>query len=379
MGQVVALKVRSAFPPDIPDEQIPKHPCDALTLPQEDKNGNQSTKIIKELDYCTMMNRCLPNEIRVIGWTPVTEEFSSRFSATSRTYRYFFVQKSLSIESMSKACDYLVGKHDFRNFCKLDIANVTNFQREVFYAMIKPVQQADHNNKENIWMLEISGIAFLWHMVRCIMAILFLVGEEKEAPEVVQELLDITTNPAKPSYEFAEDYPLVLHNCGFERLNLVQTPKTLWELTAHYSNIWQEHMIGAMRAKNALNYIQDISLRLVDIQEFQDELNQRSSKTFKRLTERGININNKSKSSEEATIDNHKRKYQEISNLEIETQSNDSHSISKEISWKQALKQIETEINQVPQLTYAPYIPLMQVNKLITWNHINIICIILFF
>ena len=31
----------------------------------------------------------------------------------------------------------------------------------------------------------VRGIAFLWHMVRCIMAVLFLVGEGKEKPEVV--------------------------------------------------------------------------------------------------------------------------------------------------------------------------------------------------
>jgi tRNA pseudouridine(38-40) synthase len=33
--------------------------------------------------------------------------------------------------------------------------------------------------------LYIRGVAFLWHMVRCIMAVLFLVGEKKELPEIV--------------------------------------------------------------------------------------------------------------------------------------------------------------------------------------------------
>jgi hypothetical protein len=29
------------------------------------------------------------------------------------------------------------------------------------------------------------GIAFLWHMVRCIMAVLLLVGDRKETPDIV--------------------------------------------------------------------------------------------------------------------------------------------------------------------------------------------------
>lgn len=41
----------------------------------------------------------------------------------------------------------------------------------------------------------IEGQAFLWHQVRAIMAILLLVGEGKEKPEIVAELLDVEKNP----------------------------------------------------------------------------------------------------------------------------------------------------------------------------------------
>ena len=37
-----------------------------------------------------------------------------------------------------------------------------------------------------LFILRWRGIAFLWHMVRCIMAVLLLVGQELESPDVIQ-------------------------------------------------------------------------------------------------------------------------------------------------------------------------------------------------
>lgn len=44
-------------------------------------------------------------------------------------------------------------------------------------------------------VISIQGQAFLWHQIRCIMGILFLIGQEKEQPEVILELLDVEKNP----------------------------------------------------------------------------------------------------------------------------------------------------------------------------------------
>lgn len=46
-----------------------------------------------------------------------------------------------------------------------------------------------------MYMLEIRANAFLWHQIRCIMAVLLLIGEGKEQPEVISELLDVAKNP----------------------------------------------------------------------------------------------------------------------------------------------------------------------------------------
>lgn len=98
-------------------------------------------KTITEMDYVTMLNRSLPDDIRVLGWCAVTPEFSARFSASHRMYRYFFLHGTLDIQAMQAAAKLLVGDHDFRNICKIDIGNVTNFRREIYSAEIKLFQQ----------------------------------------------------------------------------------------------------------------------------------------------------------------------------------------------------------------------------------------------
>lgn len=46
-----------------------------------------------------------------------------------------------------------------------------------------------------MYNVTIKAKAFLWHQIRCIMTILFLIGQNKEKPEIITELLDITSNP----------------------------------------------------------------------------------------------------------------------------------------------------------------------------------------
>ena len=59
--------------------------------------------------------------------------------------------------------------------------------------------------------IEIVGQAFLWHQIRCIMSILFHIGRGQEKSDVVKELLDVKTNPAKPSYDLASEAALVMN------------------------------------------------------------------------------------------------------------------------------------------------------------------------
>ncbi|KAI9874302.1 MAG: hypothetical protein M1830_009903 [Pleopsidium flavum] len=48
-------------------------------------------------------------------------------------------------------------------------------------------------------------------------AILFLIGQGLESPDLIPSLLDVKSTPTKPMYDMADDAPLVLWDCIFPR------------------------------------------------------------------------------------------------------------------------------------------------------------------
>lgn len=352
LGQIVALRVRSSVPlhEELTDETADNH----------------------EMDYCTMLNRCLPEEIRVLGWTAVTEEFSARFSASNRRYRYFFARRNLDIDAMQNACQYLLGSHDFRNICKLDVANVSNFVREIFSAEIKPFRVNEQD--ESIYMLEICGIAFLWHMVRCIMAVLFLIGEGKEEPTITRDLLDLSVYPAKPSYMMAEDAPLVLHECAFDHLSLHHSTRSLWELTAHYRRMQDRHAVAMAQAYNSLQYIEHMcSVTRTDVESFKEELRKKQARVAERLQSKGISQRSvgkqlsaasvptveESEDDAAAAMKSKKRSFEDMNNPSASPLLLPPSALNV-VPWSVVLQEIESELNMVPALDAAPHVPLVQ-------------------
>ncbi|MEW5315549.1 MAG: hypothetical protein WDW38_006970 [Sanguina aurantia] len=192
LGQVVSLLVRSNARVGAPE----------------------ITDLHTELDYSRMLNRALPATIRVLGWAPVTVEFNARFSARFREYKYFIVQDgSLDLSLMREAASLLIGSHDYRNFCKADVTAVRSFERTIIQFDIDEV--AVGTPGANICALTVKGSAFLWHQVRCMAAVLLMVGRGQEQPAICTTLLDITLVNAKPQYNLASEDPLLLHAAGF--------------------------------------------------------------------------------------------------------------------------------------------------------------------
>ena len=99
-----------------------------------ERTGNTTT----EIDYVTLLNRVLPREVRVLAWAPVSPDFSARFSCLRRTYKYFFPRAQLDLARMQEAATHLLGSHDFRNLCKMDVkSGVTNFVRHIEEARVR--------------------------------------------------------------------------------------------------------------------------------------------------------------------------------------------------------------------------------------------------
>jgi tRNA pseudouridine38/39 synthase len=167
VGQVVALRVRSNLldgvgfvpaPASVSAEGASSGPPTAAADGARD-----------ELDYVRILNRVLPSDVRVLSWRPTDADFSARFSATGRTYKYFFQRRQLDVERMRAAAQLLVGEHDLRNFCKID-PNVTNFRRTIHSFDVAPVAAfaggAPPESPEAIWEFTVHGTAFLYHQVR---------------------------------------------------------------------------------------------------------------------------------------------------------------------------------------------------------------------
>ncbi|KAF7724306.1 hypothetical protein EC973_001152 [Apophysomyces ossiformis] len=244
LGQVISLDVRS----NLSKEEI-------AAQKRED-----------ELGYIDTLNRLLPDDIRVFAWAPVAPNFSARFDCKSRTYKYFFVKGQLDLDRMRTAASYLLGEHDFRNFCRLDPSkNITNYCRTIVSLDIRPctVDTSVLGPGMDFYEVELKGTAFLWHQVRCIMSILFLVGQGLEAPEVIKDLTDITKVPSKPEYTMASDLPLLLYDCEFDNLEWTYASKksyiSPWRTFNHLHEQWCAQMIRGLMYQTFLDAVKAFS------------------------------------------------------------------------------------------------------------------------
>lgn len=263
-GQVIGIRVRSARKLV---KRVTTSSGDDVLLEQGESRVNDSHRtedkaveeewvvdendgfdpIKDELPYITLLNRVLPPTIRMLALcVDLPANFSARFSCKEREYRYFFTNPAylpiptteefsqshtatLNIEAMREAASYLVGSHDFRNMCKIDGSKqLTEFTRSISSATVEFQANMDSPQLPNytrwdtttmgqpaLYAFRFHGSAFLWHQVRCMVAVLFLVGQGLEKPAIVKELLDVENCKARPVYEMADDQPLVLWHCKF--------------------------------------------------------------------------------------------------------------------------------------------------------------------
>lgn len=177
-----------------------------------------------EYDYVSILNKLLPEDIRLTSFCFPDESFDARFSCLYREYKYFFCMEDMDFSLLSTSVSLYRGEHDFRNFCKMDIVNVSNFKRRIVSAR---VEKMTDSGPMSMCVLTLRGFAFLWHQVRCMVAVLFLIGKGKEPPEIITQLLDIQENPQKPAYDLASEAPLLLYDCGFESVEFLSEPEAL--------------------------------------------------------------------------------------------------------------------------------------------------------
>lgn len=166
---------------------------------------------------------------------PMLEDFSARFSAVSREYRYYLctdaaapllmekfswhLGKPLDVSSMEEAARYLLGEHDFKSFCM------------AVSAKDKPTHRYVANisfNQEKIWnsnfiVMTVIGNAFLHSMVRTMVGTLALVGLGKRTPDWVHEVLEARNRQAAGQNAPAQG--LVLWNVNYDEQHYYYDPR----------------------------------------------------------------------------------------------------------------------------------------------------------
>ena len=189
----------------------------------------------EEIDYIAALNGALPPDVWVTGWAPLPAGFSARFSASGRAYKYYWVEDGdLDIRAMRAAASHLLGTHDFRHVCKPDVPAVVNYVRTLTRldvdewpvsvggggdgAAPSPHPSVAPPRRFTGVVLTVSGNAFLWHQIRCVAALLLMVGRGQEGAAAIGRLVDLAATPRRPQYNPAPPDPLLLTGASFPGL-----------------------------------------------------------------------------------------------------------------------------------------------------------------
>ena len=141
-------------------------------------------------------NAFLPRDIAVEWAQAVPDEFHCRASAKSRRYAYILLESAvrpsvdagrvgwvfrpLDLGAMQQAALHLLGEYDF-----------TSFRASACQALsaVKTLQRLEISRRGAYWRFEFEANAFLHHMIRNIMGCLIAVGQHKQHPDWVRDVL----------------------------------------------------------------------------------------------------------------------------------------------------------------------------------------------
>jgi tRNA pseudouridine38-40 synthase len=167
------------------------------------------------------VNHFLPDDIAMRWAGGVGEDFHARYSARSRTYRYFILNTRfrsavaarnmtwfsppLDAEKMANAGRSLLGEQDFSSFRDAECQAKTPFRH---------LLALDVRRQGDVVVLEVQANAFLHHMVRNITGTLLEVGTGRKPAAWVADVLQArqrcaagVTAPPQGLYFVNVDYP----------------------------------------------------------------------------------------------------------------------------------------------------------------------------
>ena len=160
---------------------------------------------LSALEFQRALNALLPSSIRIVDVEETGPDFSARWSAKGKIYRYRIYRGKvvppflwryvlhypfpLDEAVMKDAAARFVGLHDFTSFAAStgseDDDKERNMQREIFATELKRTEDG-----EELWFT-VHGRSFLRYMVRKMVGTLLEVGRGKLKPEDIDRLYEI--------------------------------------------------------------------------------------------------------------------------------------------------------------------------------------------
>ncbi len=170
------------------------------------------------------VNSRLGPEIVVREIAPAPPDFSARFSAIGRRYRYLVINRPvddpflartgwwvdssqrgpLDIDAMNAACPHLIGEHDFSSFCRRPRPRLAASDATDDLSLVRRVDDARWLDLgDGLLRFDIRGSAFCHQMVRSIVGFMVAIGTGKRRADELADVLaardrSVAENPAPP-------------------------------------------------------------------------------------------------------------------------------------------------------------------------------------
>ncbi len=165
----------------------------------------------------------LPHDILVTQVSEVVNDFSARYDAISRTYRFilakeltpfnrkytsFIPKVKIKTEIIEKCLKYFIGKYDFTSFAKFNPdLNLNNY--------LCTIQKFEFEETDEDYRFVIRSNRFLHNMVRRIIGTIINISNTGTDPNVIEKLIAdetpenklITTAPPNGLYLIDVKYP----------------------------------------------------------------------------------------------------------------------------------------------------------------------------
>jgi tRNA pseudouridine38-40 synthase len=185
-------------------------------------------------------NSDLPQDVCVRWAQPVPDDFSARYSAMTRSYRYLIYNnpirpsllcrqvtwqyRPLDVEKMAQAAKVLEGEHDFSSFRAIECQAKSP---------VRNIKSLTVTRRDDLVIIDITANAFLHHMVRNIAGVLMTIGHGKRPVDWIDHVL--AAQDRTQGAETAPAYGLQLQHVTYpDEFKLPNTSSSafFWQLQA---------------------------------------------------------------------------------------------------------------------------------------------------